>query len=86
MWTHNNSYGESHHRQLVECLPTAMLYTRSVQGIGHKDLCITFCIMFLEVTCRMNALYVGHESSNSSLLGPDLLNSVVPLFVMMSYV
>jgi len=71
---------------IVECLPIAMLYTRSVQGIGHKGHCVTFCIMFLEVMYRMNGLYVWHESSNSSLLSPDLLNSVMPLFVIMSYI
>jgi len=59
-----------------------MLYSRSVQTISHKDLFITLSIMFLEVKCKMKALYVWHESSNSTLLSPDLLKMCDALFVM----
>ena len=34
----------------------------------------------------LNALYIWNESSNSNLLSLDLLNSVMPLFVMMGYI
>ncbi len=40
--------------RLLNGLPAAMLlvYSRSVQTISHKDLCITLSIMFLEVKCK----------------------------------